>query len=93
MPPEFALFGESDMLKSFQTNPPDYIVLTNKSLEEYGLLEVGIDIGVDLYQWINKNYILIKQLEHESESNLPFTHMRLLSRIRPMNSNDLKPSQ
>ncbi|MCJ7772334.1 MAG: hypothetical protein MUP22_04270, partial [Desulfobacterales bacterium] len=92
MPPEFALFDESNMLNAFQTNPPDYIVLTNKSLEEYGLNEVGIDIGVDLYQWIEKNYVLIKQLEHESESNLPFTHMRLLRRLRPMNSNHLKPS-
>jgi len=85
MPPEFALFGESNMLNAFKTNPPDYIVLTNKSLKEYGFQELGIDIGVNLYQWIDKNYDLIKNIEPEVKSNLPFTHMRFLRRKQSTN--------
>jgi hypothetical protein len=80
MPPEFALFGESNMLNAFQTNPPDYIVLTNKSLKEYGFQEMGIDIGVELYLWIEKNYSLVKYKELESLGDLPFTRMSLLRR-------------
>jgi len=93
MPPEFLLFGESKMLAAFQKDPPDYIVLTNKPLEEYGMQKVGIDIGVNLYQWINENYALIKYIKPEYERNFPFTHMHLLRRMRPMNSNHLKPNQ
>ncbi|MBW1848436.1 MAG: hypothetical protein JRJ27_15155, partial [Deltaproteobacteria bacterium] len=92
MPPEFALFGELNMLNAFQTNPPDYIVLTNKSLKEYGFQEAGIDIGVDLYLWIDKNYTLIKYIEFESGGDMPFTSMRLLHRIQPKDSNHLNPA-
>lgn len=81
MPPELALFGESNMLNAFQANPPDYIVLTNKPLEEYGFQGVGIDIGVELYQWIENNYVLVKNISSGYEKNLPFTHFRLLRRM------------
>ncbi len=91
MPPEFVLFGESNMLKAFQANPPDYIVLTNKSLMEYGFQEAGVDIGIELYQWIDKQYSPIKQIGTESESNLPFTSMRLLRRMQHPSSSHSKP--
>lgn len=82
MPPEFILFGESKMLSAFKRNPPDYIVLTNKPLEEYGMGEVGVDIGAQLYQWIEENYTLIKYIKPDYESRFPFTHMRLLRYTR-----------
>jgi hypothetical protein len=91
MPPEFTLFGESNMLNAFKTNQPDYIVLTNKSLKEYGFQELGIDIGVDLYQWVENNYDLMKDIEPEVKSDLPFTHMRLLRRKQSTHTIRLKP--
>jgi len=78
MPPEFILFGEQNILEKFNANPPDYIVLTNKPLEEYGLKAVGIDIGVGLYEWVKSNYTLLSYIHPEVESTFPFTQMKLL---------------
>ena len=93
MPPEFILFGESNMLNAFHATPPDYIVLTNKPLEEYGFQEAGIDIGVELYQWIENNYALVKKIAPEYESNLPFTRIHLFRRMDPIGSNLSQKSQ
>jgi tetratricopeptide (TPR) repeat protein len=43
MPPGFVVFGKGQILKEVQENPPDFVIITNKSVEEYGFEEFGKD--------------------------------------------------
>jgi hypothetical protein len=56
MPPEVILYGEAEMLKAFQTHPPDWISLVHKDTSEFGFRFFGQDYGQALYAWIMKAY-------------------------------------
>ncbi len=58
MPPEFAIFGEAPILQAFQANPPDWIVLVSRPVDEYGMRGFGLDFGVGLSEWVEQNYAL-----------------------------------
>ena len=51
-------FGEQNMLAAYQKNPPDYIVLVHRDTSEYGFPYFGAakGFGLDMVQWINRNY-------------------------------------
>lgn len=57
MPPLIKIWGEDNMINSFQKHPPDYIVLFHKSAREIGYPFLGQDYGIKLMSWINQNYI------------------------------------
>lgn len=83
MPPEFMLFGEHNMRESLKTHPPNFIVLTNKPLEEYGFTAFGVDIGEEIYAWIQDHYDPLQSIHYEAGPNFPFTEMNILRRTLP----------
>ena len=60
MPPLIKIWGEDNMINSFQKHPPDYITLFHRSAREIGYPFFGQDYGIKLMSWINQNYISLK---------------------------------
>jgi hypothetical protein len=56
MPPEFAIFGETAIEQAFAANPPDWIVLISRPVDEYGLRGFGSGFGVGLSRWVDRHY-------------------------------------
>jgi hypothetical protein len=56
MPPEFAIFGETAIEQAFVANPPDWIVLISRPVDEYGLRGFGTDFGIGLSRWVDRHY-------------------------------------
>lgn len=57
-PPELRAFGQSNMVADFETHRPDYIMLIHRDEAEYGMKYFGqeADFGLELMQWIQRNY-------------------------------------
>jgi hypothetical protein len=60
MPTDLMIYGEENMLKAFQANPPDYVCLVHKDTSEFGFTFFGRDYGQTLYSWIQRNYRRVK---------------------------------
>lgn len=56
-PPAIIMYGEDEMLRAFETVPPDYILLTGMDTAEYGAHFFGVDYAERLGAWIRANYI------------------------------------
>lgn len=56
IPPDLSMFGEDVMLKNFKAGPPDYVILVDRDTSEYGYPAFGRDYGLNIYDWIVKNY-------------------------------------
>jgi hypothetical protein len=57
-PPDLLLFGQSNMLKSLQAHPPDYIFIVHKDTGEFHVRFFGANYGQDIYAWITTQYHL-----------------------------------
>lgn len=64
MPPELAIYGEPSMLETIQNDPPDFIVLASKDMEEYGVGPFGKDpaYGSLMMTWVSAHYETIWQI-------------------------------
>ncbi len=68
-PVTWVLFEKDDyLLRLLRNEPPDYIVMVDRSYFEFDLPLFGRDYGVFINRWIQENYSLIKQIGAE-----PFT--------------------
>jgi hypothetical protein len=57
LPFEFAAFGEREILSEFQAHPPDYIVLADRNVTEYGVERFGVEgYGAEILRWIEQAY-------------------------------------
>jgi len=56
IPSEMLMFGERRMLESLQAEPPDLIVLLQRSNEEYGYGPFGTDYAQAIDAWVAGNY-------------------------------------
>lgn len=88
---ELAAFGQSDMTADFENNPPDYIMLVQRSASEYGLKYFGQEenFGLELMRWIQKHYEPVKLIGDEPLVNSSFGIKILKRRSAP---NDNRPS-
>jgi hypothetical protein len=66
-PVELAMFGQENMTAAFESNAPDYIMLIHRNAAEYGVKFFGQqpEFGLELMQWIRKNYEPVYLLGHE----------------------------
>ncbi len=80
MPPEFALFGETAMLEAFRASPPDFIVLVNRTTDEYDVKGFGRDFGVRLHAWVRENYVEAARIADPTLADYSFSEMALLKR-------------
>jgi 4-amino-4-deoxy-L-arabinose transferase-like glycosyltransferase len=64
MPPELAIYGETRMLEALQNDPPDFIALVSKDMEEYGVGPFGKDpdYGSRMMAWVRARYETIWQI-------------------------------
>ena len=56
MPPGLIVFGEQDILRTFQDHPPDFIMLVHKDTTEFGARFFGRDYGRRILEWVNAGY-------------------------------------
>jgi hypothetical protein len=56
MPPEMVIFGEGKMIGAFRAHPPDFILLLDRDVDEYGFKAFGQDYAPELYRWIIGKY-------------------------------------
>jgi hypothetical protein len=71
MPPEVMAFGEDDVLRSLATEPPDFVVLVNKDVNEYGYPPFGTDqrYGLRTVTWINEHYVSVRVIRQDAKSD------------------------
>jgi signal transduction histidine kinase len=62
VPGVLEMFGEDDMISRFRKANVDYIVLVSRWTPEQGKSDFGIDYAVRLYEWMLKNYAVVKQI-------------------------------
>jgi hypothetical protein len=62
MPPEFIIFGEDAMLRAFEADPPDMIVVIPKNTSEYGMGMFGRGYGEALLGWTRGSYRTVAQV-------------------------------
>jgi hypothetical protein len=56
MPPEAAMFGEDSLLRSLQRDPPEFIAIVQRPIDEYGYSGFGQDFAPALAAWIRSHY-------------------------------------
>ena len=58
LPPELKVFGQTNMTAAFEISSPEYVVILNRSLMEYGVGYFGYDphYGTDLAEWMSDHY-------------------------------------
>lgn len=61
LPTFFSVF-HGDILESLQEEPPDFILLVERSTSEYGYRYFGIDYAAEVLDWIKENYVEISQM-------------------------------
>jgi len=66
--------GQAKMTASFEKNPPDYICLVERDTSEFGVGYFGHSpgYGVELMQWIEKNYQPVHLIGREPLRNRMF---------------------
>lgn len=81
-PTMFTVFSQEKMTAAFEKNPPDYIMLVEWKTYEFGIGYFGQQpgYGVDLMQWIGKNYAPVALFGSEPLKNGLFG-MKILKRI------------
>jgi hypothetical protein len=59
----FAMYTEPAVVRSFQTHPPDYILILQANERAFGADFFGRDYGAQLFQWIQSHYHRVKTLQ------------------------------
>jgi 4-amino-4-deoxy-L-arabinose transferase-like glycosyltransferase len=58
MPVEVMMFGEQTILAAYQQHPPDYLVLTDEDMYDYGFKYLS-DSAPILFQWLHSQYHIV----------------------------------
>jgi hypothetical protein len=86
MPPELIMFGEDNMVAAFASRPPDWIVLTDRHVPEYGLELLGTDYGMKITQWVQRDYELAAEVADPAPNREQLRYAYILRRkdaLRP----------
>lgn len=54
--------GEQTVLKSLRVHHPEYIVINFGDYRGFGSRYFGLDFGIEIYAWVQNNYVLFKQI-------------------------------
>jgi len=63
LPPELIMFGEERMVEAFRAQPPDYVILVNRVMEEYGVAHWGTEYGGQLLAWMQTSYVFVNRYD------------------------------
>ncbi|MGA2032203.1 MAG: hypothetical protein ABSG68_08115 [Thermoguttaceae bacterium] len=61
MPPEIEMFGEQTMLDSHRRHPPDFILLLDCDVSEYGVKPFGVGYARRMMCWLRENYAAVEK--------------------------------
>lgn len=50
------IFGEDRILSALKKTPPDYLILVERDIWEFGYRGFGIDYALKIFSWIKENY-------------------------------------
>jgi hypothetical protein len=67
----FNMVPEKDVLKAFQLKPPDYIVMVDRDMSEYGPRFFGRDYAKEIFGWVAQNYRTVRRI-----GDVPFSERR-----------------
>ncbi len=75
MPVEVTVFGEATILRTFQAQPPEFIILVDKDTTEYGVGPFGVDptYGKLITDWVKSRYETVWQTQGRSLAQSAFT--------------------
>jgi hypothetical protein len=79
LPPELAMFGEERVAQALRDAPPEYIVLVDRPMKEYGFEGFGVDYGRRFAMWIDEHYTPVAAVPGVPKMTHDFG-MRLLRR-------------
>lgn len=57
-------FGEENIIKHYKNCKPDYFILTNENMQNYGFKNICNDYAYDLCAFINENYDNVKTIDY-----------------------------
>ena len=57
LPFTFSVRGEETPLAEFKASPPDFVILRNRDVWEFGKTGFGIDYAKPLFAWLEANYV------------------------------------
>lgn len=60
MPPEVLHFGEAEMLAQLAAARPDWVILADRDLTEYGVPPFGAGYADGIAGWIDANYLVVE---------------------------------
>lgn len=82
-PNSIGVYGQATMVAAFEAHPPDYIFLVQRDSSEFGKGYFGSspDFGLELMQWVQKNYQPLVLIGHEPLKNELFG-IEVLKRLR-----------
>jgi hypothetical protein len=89
MPPEFIMFSEDRMIEAFEADPPDWIVLTDRHVPEYGYDLIGTDYGLKLMFWVQDHYEFADKVVDEQARREQLRYAAILRRadvVQPASS-------
>lgn len=55
-PPYLETFGEDNIISEIKKNPPDYIIINNRELKEYGYRSFCEDTGLKICSYVKSDY-------------------------------------
>lgn len=62
-PFEFSAFREGRILSEFRAHPPDYIVLADRDVTEFGVAHFGVEgYGAEILRWVRQEYSPVFQI-------------------------------
>ena len=68
----FKQIGEPAVLEDLNLHPPDYIVIIFHDYLEFEYRFFGVDFGKGIYDWVQKNYYLFRQIGRDPVKDKAF---------------------
>jgi hypothetical protein len=67
MPPEIMAFGEDDVLRSLEAQPPQFVVVMHRDMKEYAYPVFGTDprYGQRTMTWVHAHYRVVRVIGHD----------------------------
>lgn len=61
MPPELIMFGEEEIVRELEANPPDYVIFYTRLTIEYGYPLFGTHYAESIVRWLRANYEVLEK--------------------------------
>ncbi len=62
IPPEIASINEEQrILSELKAMHPEYIIMANRDMSEFGYKGFGVDYAIEIKKWINQNYFIVRK--------------------------------